>query len=318
MNKKAHGGLNALLGAEQVRRTQRDAKVLFAAVDVVAVLTGGREPERLWADLKARDPALARVNAQAVFAAREAGVPVTLDALDVEGVLRLVQSVPSAKAERIRRWLARTGRERLEEEKNPELAVVRTRRLYEQKGYSRRWVDKRLRGVSARHELSGEWFKRGATDSDQYRALTNAIMKGAFGMEVAQYQNFKNLYPTAENLRDHMTDLELALTALGETVAVELHREHDSRGYEQLEADAKAAGEVVARTRAEVEARTGRPAVQSGNHRDGWAGRNRAAGVPRARTVAGPVASGLTSGEGGKDMSPEGPGRAPTVEKQVA
>ena len=313
-------GLYALLSGQDVRRTQQEGKVLFAAVDVVGALTSGRQPERVWADLNTREPALAAVVGRATFpCVGEGGEPVTLDAVDLEGVLRLVQSIPTAKAERLRRWLARTARERLEEEKNPELAVMRTRRLYEQRGYSRRWVDKRLRGVSARHELTAEWFKRGATESDQYRALTNAIMRGAFGMDVEGYRTFKNLYKTGEKLRDHMTDLELALTALGETVAVELHRQHDSRGYEQLEADAAAAGEVVARTRQEIESRTGRPVPQSGNHRDWWSGRRQRA-VQRPRTVAGPVIPGADASEGAKDSTPERPVTDPTdhAQKQVA
>ena len=320
VKQKTHGGLNALLGNEQVRRTQQEGKVLFAAVDVVAALTNVRQPAAYWADLKTREPALADVAVQVQFApAVEGGEPVVLDAVNVEGVLRLVQSVPTAKAERIRKWLAQTARERLEEEKNPELAVVRTRRLYEQKGYSRRWVDKRLRGVSARHELTGEWFKRGATDAEQYRALTNALMKGAFGMEVEQYRQFKHLYKTGENLRDHMTDLELALTALGETVAVELHRDHDSRSYEQLEADVVAAGEVVARTKAEIESRVGRPVVQSGNHRAWWAGRQRKAPNPRPRNVSGPVDPGTDASDGGENTSPEAPVQdVGTPEKHVA
>ena len=326
VKRSSNGGLNALLGAEQVRRSQQDGKVRYAAVDVVAALTNGRQPAAYWADLKTREPALAVVAVQVPFPpAVEGEEPVVLDAVDVEGILRLVQSIPTAKAERVRRWLAQTARERLEEETNPELAVMRTRRLYEQRGYSRRWVDKRLRGVSARHELTGEWFKRGATDSDQYRALTNAIMKGAFGMEVEQYRHVKNLYKSGENLRDHMTDLELALTALGETVAVELHRDHDSRGFEQLEADVRAAGDVVARTKAEIEARVGRPVVQSGNHRDWWSGRTRRAPAPRPRRVSGPVVAadapvpGAAAAESGKDTSPEAPvGGVARDEKQVA
>ena len=260
------GGLNVLLSSEQVRRVlTEDGRTLYAAVDVVAALSGARQPSEYWADLKVREPALASIATQVSFAADAEAEPVTLEALDAEGALRLVQSIPTGRAERVRRWLARTAAERIEEEKNPELAVMRTRRLYESRGYSRRWVDKRLRGVSARHELTGEWFKRGATESDQFRALTNAIMKGAFGMEVEAYRRHKNLFKSGENLRDHMSDLELALTALGETVAVELHRDHDSRGYEALESDARAAGDVVARTREEIEARTGRAVVQSGN-----------------------------------------------------
>src|SRR5215212_1859131 len=164
-----------------------------------------------------------------------------LQDLEIDRVRRFVESIPMAdrEGERVRKWLAATARERLEEEKNPELAVLRTRRLYEQKGYSRRWVDKRLRGVSARHELTGEWYKRGATESDQFRQLTNDLMRGAFGMEVEEYRRFKHLFKTGENLRDHMSDLELALTALGETVAVALHRDRDSGNFDQLLADAK-------------------------------------------------------------------------------
>jgi hypothetical protein len=244
---------------------------MYAAVDLVEQLTGSRQPAEYWGDLKLGEPVLATLCQPMSYAATADAEPVTLDVVDVEGVLRLVQSVPTARAERVRRWLAQTARERLEEEKNPELAVMRTRRLYESRGYSRRWVDKRLRGVSARHELTGEWFKRGATESDQYRALTNALMKGAFGMEVEQYREHKNLFKTGESLRDHMSDLELALTALGETVAVALHRDHDSHGYDRLEADAVAAGEIVAKTRQEIELRTGQPVVQSSNYRDGWA-----------------------------------------------
>jgi hypothetical protein len=266
-----HGGLATLLSGESVRRVDQDGRVHYAAEDVVAALANAADPAKYWNELKMQEPTLAHVAHPVTFPGAGESDPVTLDAVDVEGVLRLAQSVPSAKAERVRRWLAATARERLEEENNPELAVMRTRRLYEQKGYSRRWVDKRLRGVSARHELTGEWYKRGATESEQFRALTNDIMRGAFGMEVEQYRQFKNLYKTGENLRDHMTDLELALTALGETVAVALHRDHDSRGFEQLEADAKAAGDVVAKTRSEIELRTKQSVVQAGNHRDWWA-----------------------------------------------
>jgi DNA-damage-inducible protein D len=302
----SQGGFAALLSGETVRRVlTQEGRTLYAAVDVVAALSGSRQPAEYWADLKVREPALANLSQPISFAPDAEALPASLDGVDIEGVLRLVQSIPTARAERVRRWLAQTARERLEEENNPELAVMRTRRLYESKGYSRRWVDKRLRGVSARHELTGEWYKRGATESDQYRALTNALMKGAFGMEVEEYRRHKNLFKTGENLRDHMSDLELALTALGETVAVALHRDHDSRGYEDLEADARDAGDIVAKTRDEIEARTGRPVVQSGNHRDWWTGSRRRVAKPTNRAASGPV--GADASEGGKDTSPEAP-----------
>ena len=120
VKRNTHGGLNGLLGSEQVRRVQQEGKILFAAVDVVAALTNGRQPERVWADLKTREPGLAGVASQVAFTPEvEGGEPLVLDAVDVEGVLRLVQSVPTARAERVRKWLAATARERLEEEKNP-------------------------------------------------------------------------------------------------------------------------------------------------------------------------------------------------------
>jgi hypothetical protein len=317
--RRNQGGLSNLLGADVVRRTlTQDGRTLYAAVDIVAAMSGSRQPAEYWADLKVREPGLMKIVQPMAFSAFDGAEPLGLDGVDIEGVLRLVQSIPTARAERVRRWLAQTARERLEEENNPELAVMRTRRLYESRGYSRRWVDKRLRGVSARHELTGEWFKRGATDSDQYRALTNTLMKGAFGMEVEQYRRHKNLFKTGENLRDHMSDLELALTALGETVAVALHRDHDSRGYESLEADARDAGEIVARTRDEIEARTGKAIVQSGNHRDWWTGRTRRRVTrPAARSVSGPV--GTDPSDGPKDTSPEAPHtQVPGADKAVA
>jgi len=317
--RSSQGGFAALLSGETVRRVlTQEGRTLYAAVDVVAALSGSRQPAEYWADLKVREPALANLSQPISFAPDADALPVTLDGVDIEGVLRLVQSIPTARAERVRRWLAQTARERLEEENNPELAVMRTRRLYESKGYSRRWVDKRLRGVSARHELTGEWYKRGATESEQYRALTNALMKGAFGMEVEEYRRHKNLFKTGENLRDHMSDLELALTALGETVAVSLHRDHDSRSYEALEADARDAGEIVARTRDEIEARTGKPVVQSGNHRGWWAGNSRRrVARPATRAASGPV--GADASEGGKDTSPDAaPTEAPGAGKAVA
>jgi hypothetical protein len=300
----SQGGFAALLNGETVRRVlTQEGRTLYAAVDVVAALSGSRQPAEYWADLKLREPALAGLSQAISFSPDAEALPVTLDGVDIEGVLRLVQSIPTARAERVRRWLAQTARERLEEENNPELAVMRTRRLYESKGYSRRWVDKRLRGVSARHELTGEWFKRGATESDQYRALTNMLMKGAFGMEVEEFRRHKHLFKTGENLRDHMSDLELALTALGETVAGARHRDHDSRGYEALGADARDAGEIVARTRDEIEARTGKPVVQSGNHRDWWTGSRRRVARLAKRAASGPV--GADASDGGKDTSPE-------------
>ena len=164
------------------------------------------------------------------------------------------------------KWLARSATRRLQEAENTERLVLRARRLYERRGYSRRWVDKRLHGMSARHELTGEWHKRGATESESFRALTNRLMHSGFGMDAEMYRRYKNLTGASRNLRDHMSDLELALTTLGETVAVALHRARDSHGFDQLDADARDAGEIVAQTRQQIEHRSGRPVAQPGRH----------------------------------------------------
>src|SRR5687767_10034665 len=278
------GELARLTANEQVRRVVRDGKTWFAAPDVVKALVNTRRPAEAWEALKQREPQLARLAQTVEVAGPEGQAGESVEAVDMTGLLRLVQSLPSPKAEKIKNWLARAAVERLEEEKNPELAVLRTRKLYESRGYSRRWVDKRLRGVSARHELTGEWYKRGATESDQFRALTNTIMERGFGMDVEHYRRHKNLFKTGENLRDHMSDLELALTALGETAAVELHRDRDSRSFEQLVSDAQDAGDIVARTRSEIENKLGHGVVGQGNHRDWWTRRRAQRGLAQRVT----------------------------------
>lgn len=319
------GGIQGLLADGRVRRVEREEQTFYAVVDVIAALADSRRPAEYWADLKLREPALAGLVEAVEFPGVQNEPTLVgdgsevLDAATFDGVLRLVQSIPSAKAERIKRWLAATAKERLEEQENPELAVLRTRRLYEQRGYSRQWVDKRLRGVSARHELTGEWYKRGAAESDQYRALTNAIMEGAFGMDVEAYRNHKHLYKTGQNLRDHMTDLELALTALGETVAVALHRDRKTQGFEDLQRDAQDAGSIVAKTREEIEGKTGHAVIESGNAKAWWMGGRRSSS--RVRTVSGVTEAAPQPGQEAPvqaETSPETPAVVETPDKAVA
>lgn len=257
--------LGALLEGEQIRRIAQEDQTWYAAVDVVALLADDHTGVALWDELKQREPHLRQLVSHVEFSS-VSGRPDTSEGIALEGLFRLIQSIPSARAERLKDWLARSAREHLLEAENPELLAARARKLYEQKGYSRRWVDKRLRGISARHELTGEWYKRGVSDSEQFRALTNSLMRGAFGMDVENYRRYKNLAGGNQNLRDHMSDLELALTTLGETAAVALHQARESSGMAQLEADTAEAGEIVAQTRQQIERRGGRSVVQPGNH----------------------------------------------------
>ena len=142
---------------------------------------------------------------------------------NAESVLRIIQSIPSPKAEPFKRWLARVGYERLAEIENPELSMERMQALYEKKGYPKEWIDKRMRGIAVRQDLTGEWENRGARTNMEYAILTNEIMQGAFDLKVDEYKQVKGL--ARENLRDHMTDIELILTMLGEATTTKLHRD---------------------------------------------------------------------------------------------
>jgi hypothetical protein len=162
----------------------------------------------------------------------------------------------------VKRWLAESAVQRIEELENPELTVLRMRKAYEEQGYSPKWIDKRLRGISTRQEVTSEWARRGVSESDQYRALTNAIMDGAFGMDVERLRRYKNLQRPTQNLRDYMSDLELVLTSLGETAAVALHRNRGSSGFEELMADATEAGRIAGAARTQIEQGSARRSVR--------------------------------------------------------
>jgi hypothetical protein len=218
---------------------------------VIRILAETEFAEEYWRELKAREPVLS--SSEHRVDVEDSGGPVTVEATDQAGVLRLIQSIPSAKAERLKKWLVESAVQRLEEQGNPELAVLRLRRSYMEEGYSPRWIDKRLRGVSTRQELTSEWARRGASESEQYRALTNAIMEGAFGMDVEGMRRYKNVAGTNRNLRDHMCDLELVLVALGETAAVTLGRNRGSQGVDELLADARDAGRIAGSARQQIE-----------------------------------------------------------------
>jgi hypothetical protein len=165
--------------------------------------------------------------------------------------------------EPLKRWLARVGKERIDEIENPELAMGRMQELYEKKGYPKEWLDKRLRGIAVRQDLTDEWKDRGASTSVEFAILTNEIMQGTFGLKVDEYKQVKAL--ERENLRDHMTDIELILTMLAEATTTTLHRDRETKGIEPLRRDAKDGGAVAGRTRKDIERQTGKPVVSSGN-----------------------------------------------------
>lgn len=155
------------------------------------------------------------------------------DCADKEGILRIIQSIPSKKAEPFKRWLAKVGSERIEEIQNPELAMDRMKELYEKKGYSKSWINMRERGIATRHNLTDEWKERGISKGIEYAILTNEIYKSGFGVTAKEYKDIKGLHES-ENLRDSMTNIEIALTNLGEATAVEFHKKNDSKGLKEL------------------------------------------------------------------------------------
>jgi DNA-damage-inducible protein D len=173
-----------------------------------------------------------------------------LQCWNTQGIFRLIQSIPSPKAEPFKRWLAKVGKERLEEIENPELAMGRMQELYEKKGYPKEWIDKRLRGIAVRQDLTDEWKQRGVTNSQEFAILTNEIMHGTFALKVDEYKQVKAL--AQENLRDHITDIELILTMLAEATTTKLHRDRDSKGMTPLKKDAKDGGAVAGRTRKDI------------------------------------------------------------------
>jgi hypothetical protein len=199
---------------------------------------------------------------QLKFAAAD-GKYYATDCASTETMFRIIQSIPSPKVEPFKQWLARVGYERLEEIENPELSMERMQELYEKKGYPKEWIDKRMRGIAVRQDLTGEWKNRGARTSLEYAILTNEIMQGAFDLKVDEYKQVKGL--ARENLRDHMTDIELILTMLGEATTTKLHRDRDSRGIEPLKKDAQEGGVVAGSTRRDIEKRSGKPVVTGDN-----------------------------------------------------
>lgn len=257
--------IHGMLSDPRVLRTTKGNQDWYFAAGIVQVLTESERAAAHWQELKRREPALAALAEPTEFyAADEAQSLIVADGLSLDGVLRLVQSISSPRAERLKQWLADSARLRIDETEDPELATLRARRLYASRGYSRRWIDKRLRGISARQELVGEWYRRGARESEDYRQLTNELICSAFGKDVEGYRRFKGLAGSRENLRDQMSDLELSLTSLAETVAATMHRDRNSQGFDELLTDVQDAGSIVAGTVMQLERAMTRPVVAPG------------------------------------------------------
>lgn len=252
---------------QQIRKTFYNNEWWFSVVDVILALTDSLNPRDYWFKMKLRvkdedEIELSTICRQLKLKASD-GKMRTTDCANTEGIFRIIQSIPSSKAEPFKRWLAKVGYERVQEIENPELASKRTRMLYKLKGYSEDWIEKRMRGIAIREELTDEWQKRGAKENKDYEILTAEISKATFGVTPAQYKKLKKL--KRENLRDHMDDFELIFTMLGERSTTEIHRTEDSKGVPKLKSDANAGGKIAGDARKQLEKKLGHSVVTSKN-----------------------------------------------------
>ncbi|MFH1969164.1 MAG: Bro-N domain-containing protein [Verrucomicrobiota bacterium] len=261
----------ALFQRKEVRRIIHNNEWWFVITDVVAALTDSVNASDYLKKLRKRDPSLDEVfkgGGQIVpplgLEFDTAGGCQLLQCWNTEGLFRLIQSIPSLKAEPFKRWLARVGYERIQEIEDPELATKRTRALYKAKGYSDAWIEKRMRSITIRDELTDEWKKRGVKEQIEYAILTAEISQATFGMTPGQYAEFKRL--KRENLRDHMSDLELIFSMLGEASTTEITRTRDAQGFPESKHAAHAGGMVAGNARRELEKKSGRPVVTRENY----------------------------------------------------
>jgi hypothetical protein len=252
-------------------RTQWDEekqKWFFAIVDVIAILTDSQNPQVYWRVMKKRlfDEGNETVtNCNGLKMTAPDGKMRLTDVADTEQLLRIIQSIPSPKAEPFKQWLAQVGYERIQEIENPELAQERMKQLYEQKGYPKDWIDKRLRGIAIRQNLTDEWQERGITKERDFSILTAEIAKATFGVTPAEHKDLKGLTRKNDNLRDHMTDLELIFTMLGEKVTTEISQTEKPDTFEKNKKVAKRGGSVAGTARRETEKELGRSVVSKQN-----------------------------------------------------
>jgi len=251
---------------KQIRRTLHNNEWWFSVVDVCGALTDSPDAGAYWRKLKQR---LMAEGSEVVTICHGLKLPAPdgkmrlTDCANTEGIFRIIQSIPSPKAEPFKRWLAKVGYERVQEIEDPELANKRIRALYQAKGYSQAWIEKRMRGIAVRAELTEEWKNRGVGGESEYAILTAEISKAAFGMTPSEYKAHKGL--ARENLRDHMTDLELIFSMLGEAATTEIARRQDAKGFPENKSVARKGGRIAGEAREKLEIESGAKVVSSEN-----------------------------------------------------
>jgi hypothetical protein len=255
----------------KIRRIWHENDWFYSVVDVVGALTDSVNPRDYWHKMKKRvseeeKAQLSTICRQLKLMSAD-GKNYSTDCANTEGILRIIQSIPSPKAEPFKRWLAKVGKERIDEIENPELAQERMKKLYEQKGYPQDWIDKRLRGIAIRQNLTDEWKERGIESQRDYAILTGEISKATFGMTPTEYRKHKGIPEKSKaNLRDNMTDLELIFTMLGERVTTEISKKEKPNGMPANKKVAQRGGRVAGNARWETEKELGQSVISSENY----------------------------------------------------
>ena len=261
----------AIFKGKQIRKTIYNNEWWFSIVDVINALEVSSDARNYWKVLKNRlkkeGAGQTVTNCNQLKLLAQDGKSRKTDCANTETMLRVIQSVPSKKAEPLKLWLAQIGYERIQEIEDPELATKRTRAIYKAKGYSDGWIEKRMRGIAIRDELTAEWKKRGVKEGKEYAILTTEISKATFDMTPKEYKKFKSL--KHENLRDHMVDLELIFSMLGEAATTKIACSKDAQGFIQNKQTAKDGGDVAGRARKDLEKKSGKKISTKENYLDG-------------------------------------------------
>lgn len=250
---------------KKIRRIQCNNEWYFSIVDIVEALTDSPSPRQYWGVLKGRERQLLTFCLQLKLLSAD-GKYYSTDCANTKNIFRIIQSIPSPKAEPFKQWLAQVGYERVQEIENPELAQKRMKEIYKAKGYSEDWIEKRVRGIAVREELTDEWKKSGLQRKNEFAILTAEISKATFGMTPGEYQQFKGL--KKENLRDHMNDLELIFSMLGERATTEIARTKDAQGFAENKNAAIKGGNIAGDARKKLEVETRRKVITSENYLD--------------------------------------------------
>ena len=250
---------------KKIRRLWHNDEWNFSVSDIIAVLTDSKDELAYWRKLKQREPQLVTICHGLKLPAKDGKLRYA-DCVNTRNAFRLIQSIPSPKAEPFKKWLAKVGYERIQEIENPELAQDRVKDYYELKGYPADWIEKRLRGIAIRQDLTDEWKNRDIQQQKDFAILTNEISKATFGKTVGEYKKLKSLKRDNQNLRDHMTDWELILTMVGEKATTDITISKDSRGFNECKDSALEGGTIAKNTRKEIEQKTGKSIVSDENY----------------------------------------------------